>query len=251
HLAETVKELVGISLEKGKIIHIDIEPEPDGMIDHVADTIDFYNHKLIPIVTAYLIDNLSVKHKTAEELAREHLQLCYDVCHFAVMYEDPAAAVEAFQEAGIGIGRVQISAALKADLPSDTESRNVVAQAFQNLAESTYLHQVSSRKFGFRTSDFGIAQYPDLLDALPHIHDPDAIEWRTHFHVPVFVKDFGVLQSTQEDILKIISLQKRKPFTRHLEVETYTWEVLPPDLKISLLESIEREMRWVLARISS
>lgn len=246
HLAEVVKELIAIRLEKDKIIHIDIEPEPDGMIDHVQDTVAFFNQKLIPIVTAYLIDNLSVKHETAEELARTHLQLCYDVCHFAVMYEDPAAAIAAFQKAGIGIGRVQISAALKADLPKHTENRQLIAQAFQNLSESTYLHQVSAQNFGFRTPDFGITQYPDLPEALPHIHDPEAVEWRTHFHVPVFVRDFGLLQSTQEDIEKIVSLQRQKPFTRHLEVETYTWEVLPSELKLDLLASIQREMEWVI-----
>ena len=242
HMAETVAELVRISAEKGKTIHLDIEPEPDGMIDHVQDTIGFFDRKLIPAVTAHLSGNLFVGKEKAEALARTHLQLCYDVCHFAVMYEDPAAAIKAFGENGIAIGRVQLSAALKAALPENPANREPLARAFQDLSESTYLHQVTVRNSEFK-------QYRDLPDALPHIHDPGATEWRTHFHVPVFTGNFGLLQSTQNDILEILSLQKRKPFTRHLEVETYTWEVLPDELKMSLPNSIEREMRWVLANM--
>ncbi len=249
HMAETVAELVRISVEKGRTIHLDIEPEPDGMIDHVQDTIGFFDRKLIPAVTAHLSGNLSVGKEKAEALARTHLQLCYDVCHFAVMYENPAAAIKAFGENGIAIGRVQLSAALKAALPENPANREPLARAFQDLSESTYLHQVTVRnsEFGIRNSE--LKQYRDLPDALPHIHDPGATEWRTHFHVPVFTGNFGLLQSTQNDILEILSLQKRKPFTRHLEVETYTWEVLPDELKMSLPDSIEREMRWVLANM--
>ncbi|MDJ1470645.1 metabolite traffic protein EboE [Xanthocytophaga flava] len=248
HMAEVVKELVGLSLEKGKVIHIDIEPEPDGSIDHVQDTIELFNKTLIPIVTAYLVDNLSVKHDAAEELARTHIQLCYDVCHFAVMYEEPAAAVKAFKEAGIRIGKIQISAALKADLPTPVESRGPLLQAFQNLSESTYLHQVVARKTNLHANENWAVrqQYPDLSDALPHIFNPDVAEWRTHFHVPLFIKDYGLLQSTQEDIEKVLSIQKSSPFTHHLEIETYTWEVLPAELKINLKDSIEREIKWVL-----
>lgn len=259
HIAEVALELVRISTEKGKTIHLDIEPEPDGMIDHVQDTIDFFNRRLIPAVSAYLAHNLGIDHKAAEDLARKHLQLCYDVCHFAVMYEDPAAAIEAFAANGVNIGRVQISAALKADLPANPADREPIAKAFQNLAESTYLHQVAAKTApsppapeGKKSSPFGgrgAVQYHDLPEALPHIYEPDVTEWRTHFHVPVFVRDFGVLQSTQDDILKTVSQQKAKPFTRHWEVETYTWEVLPDGLKTGLPDSIERELRWVLAHL--
>ena len=242
HLAETVKELAAIASETGVTVHLDIEPEPDGLIDHVADTVNFFNQELIPAVTTYLMDGLRIKAENAEELARTHLRLCYDVCHFAVMYENPAEALRTFAAAGIRIGKLQISAALKADLPAD---RTAHAKAFGELAESTYLHQVVARKSEIR-------QYADLPDALPHIHDPAVAEWRTHFHVPVFVQDYGLLQSTQADIvetLRMLMQPEKEPFTHHLEVETYTWEVLPPALKTHLSASIEREMRWVLAQL--
>ncbi len=249
HMAEVVKELIAISLETGKIIHLDIEPEPDGLIDHVADTIAFFNETLIPIVAGYLVDTLSVTHSKAEDLARTHLQLCYDVCHFAVMYENPLEAIKAFQEANIGIGKIQLSAALKATLSTSVAAREPLAQAFQSLIDPTYLHQVVAHTADFSTTKPTI-NYPDLPQALAHIYEPHIAEWRTHFHVPLFCEDFGLLQATQEDIKKILSLQKAKPVTKHLEVETYTWEVLPESLKIPLLDSIEREIQWVLQTLN-
>ena len=67
-----------------------------------------------------------------------------------------------------------------------------------------------------------------------------------HFHVPVFVQHYQKLQSTQEDIIDVLHLLRRNRFTRHLEVETYTWEVLPPELQTDLKSSITRELDWVL-----
>jgi hypothetical protein len=72
------------------------------------------------------------------------------------------------------------------------------------------------------------------------------VEWRSHFHVPLFVKHYNALMSTQEDIEQVLSIHMKKPFTAHLEIETYTWEVLPEALKAPLTESIIRELQWVM-----
>ena len=71
------------------------------------------------------------------------------------------------------------------------------------------------------------------------------VEWRSHFHVPLFIEDYGLLQSTQEEITTVLSLQMKQPFSNHLEVETYTWDVLPQELKLPIAQSIIREMQWV------
>ncbi len=36
------------------------------------------------------------------------------------------------------------------------------------------------------------------------------------------------------------------PDVPHLEIETYTWDVLPAELKASAVESIAREYEWAL-----
>ena len=86
-------------------------------------------------------------------------------------------------------------------------------------------------------------RYADLPEALASTDDPQ--EWRAHFHVPVFLENFGLLQSTQSDIVKVLAIQAQNPFTDHLEVETYTWGVLPDALKIPLTQSVIRELEWV------
>jgi len=90
-----------------------------------------------------------------------------------------------------------------------------------------------------------LKRYPDLPEALQDADNAATQEWRSHFHVPLFIEDYGLLQSTQEDIRTVLSIQRSHPFTSHLEVETYTWEVLPEALKVPLSESIIREMEWV------
>ena len=75
----------------------------------------------------------------------------------------------------------------------------------------------------------------------------EACDWRIHFHVPLFTADYEDLGSTQDYVSRVIHQSSAMPFTSHLEIETYTWDVLPGALKIDLLESIRREYEWVLS----
>ncbi|WP_223284892.1 metabolite traffic protein EboE [Hymenobacter qilianensis] len=240
HLAELVEELVRVRAQTGRLIHLDIEPEPDGLLETSTEFIDYYETYLLPQVSGHLQATLGLSQQRAVQAVYDSVQLCYDVCHFALAYEEPAAVLEQLATKKIKVGRVQISAALKADLPPSSEDRHALAQQFSTFAESTYLHQVL-----VRNRDNSITQYPDLPAALPHILDAQATEWRSHFHVPVFLERYNLLQSTQPEIQKIIRLLAAQHFTAYLEVETYTWEVLPPEIKQDLVSSIERELSWV------
>ena len=113
--------------------------------------------------------------------------------------------------------------------------------AFEKFNESTYLHQVVAK-----TNAGTLVRYPDLPEALSDTGSLEATEWRAHFHVPLFVEDLGLLQTTQGDIRELLGLFKAGPFTNHLEVETYTWEVLPEELKLPIQQSIIRELKWVM-----
>ncbi len=245
HLAELVEELVALRQATGQLIHLDIEPEPDGLLETSAGFIDYYTAYLLPQVSAHLQRRLGLPPTDAAQAVRDHVQLCYDVCHFALAYEEPATVLDRLERAGIRVGRVQISAALKADLPAGAAARGALAQEFGAFAESTYLHQVV-----VRNEDGSLTQYPDLPAALPHIADERAREWRSHFHVPVFLNRYNQLQSTQADIQRVVQLLLKQPFTSYLEVETYTWEVLPEEIKQALGASIARELRWVQAQLS-
>ena len=240
HLAELVELLVTLRTEAGRSIHLDIEPEPDGLLENSAEFIEYYEQYLLPQVSEHLQTRLGMSASDATQAVFDSVQLCYDVCHFALAYEEPVAVFEQLAAKNIKVGRIQISAALKVDLPAEADFRQAITHQLEAFSESTYLHQVL-----VRNQDETITQYPDLPAALPHIMDGHAREWRSHFHVPVFLERYNLLQSTQGEILKVLRLLSAQSITSYLEVETYTWEVLPPDIKQELVTSIARELAWV------
>lgn len=247
HLVHLVEELMNLKQETGKTIHIDLEPEPDGLLENSNEVINFYQEWLLPTAYKHLAetDRLNLSKEQVHEAVYTHLQLCYDVCHFALAYEKPSEAFAKLKHAGIKIGKIQLSAALKTQLPEDVETRGEIAETMASFAESTYLHQVVERD-----ANGTLTQYPDLTFALQHIRKPNAVEWRTHFHVPLFTDEYHMLHSTQDDVAEVLRLLQQNNMTKHLEVETYTWDVLPEELKKDLSVSIRRELEWVLEHIN-
>lgn len=246
HLAQVVVRMAEIRAETGKLLHIDLEPEPDGLVENADEVIDFFQSSLLPIGSTYLTKHLGISAALAETWIRDHVQICYDTCHFALEYEEPESVFARFQAAGIGIGKIQLSAALKVHLTDDKLQRQLIAERLQPFAESTYLHQVIERR-----NNGTLHHYPDLVTALPHLEQAQAEEWRTHFHVPIFIRDYQLLQSTQDHITDVLKLLQTHPVCNHLEIETYTWEVLPPAMKLDVLASIQREYEWVLATVAA
>lgn len=241
HLIEVVKVLIDIHKEKGKLLHLDIEPEPDGLLETGREFIDWFENELLVSGIPMIAQHFNLSAHEAESLLKKHVCLCYDVCHFAIGYENHEAVLAELQQKRIGIGKIQISAALKANLDGTAEHRALIKTNFAVFDEPTYLHQVVALK-----KDGSLIRYPDLSPALAAIDDDDIIEWRSHFHVPISIKETGLLQSTQDDIVSLLRLQKTNPFTNHLEVETYTWEVLPEPMKLPIAQSISNELNWVI-----
>lgn len=240
NVLEVVVELIRLRQQTDRLMHLDLEPEPDGIIETADEFIAWFTDYLLPMGIEQLTDQFGLTDEAAEAAICEHVRLCYDVCHFAVGYERPAEVLDKLKNYGLRVGKIQISAALKAAFPVDADGREAVRQAFERFNEPTYLHQVVAR-----THDGSLLRFTDLPNALAAVDDTHA-EWRAHFHVPIFVPDYGVLQSTQDDIREVLRLQAERAFTNQMEVETYTWDVLPEGLKLDLIDSIEREMKWVL-----
>ncbi|WP_128546066.1 metabolite traffic protein EboE [Larkinella soli] len=242
-LATVVEELVRIKRGRGLSMHLDIEPEPDGLLETGTEFIDWFNLYLLPIGIERLNETFGMSAAEAEAALKEHVQLCFDVCHFAVGFEQTDEVLQQLRKNGLKVGKIQISAALKATFPQEPNGRVMVRDQFRHFNEPTYLHQVVA------LDDEGqLLRFPDLPEALEAFDDGHA-EWRAHFHVPIFIEDYGLLRSTQDEILNVLRLQQETPFTDQLEVETYTWEVLPEELKLPLNESITRELEWVLTNI--
>jgi hypothetical protein len=244
-LAQLTARLVLLKQTKGQQIHIDLEPEPDGSLENAAEVVAYFQNWLLPVGGAWLIQELGISQDQAEQYLLEHIQICYDTCHFAVEYEQPQQVFEQFNAAGIRIGKGQLSAALRIELPEDREKRQWIGDQLEAFAESTYLHQVIERH-----SDGELQRHRDLTQALSDFVDSDAEEWRTHFHVPIFVDRYQAFQSTQADITAFLTALKNNMGCSHLEIETYTWDVLPSDMKLDMLTSIQREYEWVLGTLS-
>ena len=241
HLIAVVVELVRLQQETGKFLHLDIEPEPDGLLENSEELIRYFKEWLLSVGKASLAKQLGITATAAEKLIKDHLQVCYDVCHFAIGYEKPKEAFKKLKQAGIGIGKIQLSAALKLLIPVSPFERFSIGKRLGEFADTTYLHQVVAR-----TKEGGLKSYPDLPQALAKLGDTQDLEWRVHFHVPIFLANYGTFQATQEDIVEVLKLVNADPsITNHLEVETYTWEVLPQDTHLTLGDAISRELAWV------
>ena len=231
-----VDELMKIAEETGKTLHLDIEPEPDGILENSVEFIDWYQNILIPSAIEHFAKK-SISAKSAQEIINTHIQLCYDICHFGVSYEEPQPAIDQLNNLGIKVGKIQISSAIKVDFTTDAEAK---LKALAQYDEPTYLHQVVALR-----ADGKFDKYPDLKQAIDSFEDGKHTQWRVHFHVPLFLENYGLLSSTQSEIIKTLAIQKSRPFTNHLEIETYTWGVLPASVQVPLNESIIREIAWV------
>ncbi len=243
NILEVVVELIHIRKKTGRLMHLDIEPEPDGLLETTDEFIEWFTNYLIPMGLDVISHEFGIDDEAAETFLCDHVRLCYDVCHAAVGYENPAEVLAKLRSYRLKVGKVQISAALKANFPTDTTGRDAIRDAFAAFDEPTYLHQVVAR-----TESDQLLRYPDLPDALLALTDTHA-EWRAHFHVPIFTDQFGLLHATRDAIEDVLHLQREQPFTNQFEVETYTWSVLPNGLKLPMAESIARELQWVLDKL--
>jgi len=232
-LLDAARHLERVAAETGRVIHLDLEPEPDCLIEDTAETVQFFERLLRRAGPG------------DAGMVLRHLRVCWDVCHAAIEYETLGDALRRFDALGMAVGKVQLSSALKAPL-GDAAARHALAARLQPFAEGTYLHQVVERRV-----DGTLRRHADLGDALDRIADPGAQEWRIHFHVPVFAADLGGLATTQPELQATLDLLHRRSFCDHLEIETYTWDVLPPALRLDLPRSLLREYEWVLGALEA
>ena len=232
----------------GRIISLALEPEPCCVFETAAETIEFFESRLFSRTAVSRFASMTGLSMTESGGAlRRHIGVCFDACHLAVEYEEPVGAVRGFEAAGIRISKIQLSAGLQVSFAEDPRQRIAALEQFN---EGTYLHQVVERRNG------QLIRYEDLPQALhalrtreSRLEQPDA--WRIHFHVPLFRERLGLFTNTQEFLEPLLGLVRSRPVSDHLEVETYTWSVLPDEYRgEDIVTSVVREMQWVVERLS-
>ncbi len=241
NLVRLTIRLMEVEAETGRLIHLDLEPEPDGALERSGEVVEFYQKWLLPVGAPQLARAVGIGEDEARRRLLRHLRVCLDTCHLAVVFEDPAAALNSLAENGIQVGKVQITTGLEVRVPAASRLRAPLARQLTPFTRSPYLHQVIARDDDGRTRRF-----PDLWQALALMDRGPEEQWRIHYHMPLFVERHGALTATTETTREVLRRLAAQKFCPHLEIETYTWEWLPPELKRDLLESLTAEYRWVL-----
>ena len=217
-----------------------IEPEPFCLLETIAETVEFFEqHLCAGAGLAAFVAASGCDVGEASSLMRRYVGVCYDVCHAAVEYEDPRGSVAALQAAEIQICKAQLSSALRV-----AEVTPAAADALAQFDEPVYLHQTMER------NGDEILRFEDLSAALSRVDAAAGREWRSHFHVPIFLERMQHFDTTQGFLKEILALQREAPFTRQLEVETYTWDVLPEQYRgVDVADAIARELNWVIGEL--
>jgi sugar phosphate isomerase/epimerase len=246
-LIRHVASLVALRRRTGRRVALALEPEPCCFLETTAEAVAFFqDHLLSRARLAELGALADLAPAAAEEALRAHLGVCVDACHLAVEFEDPAAALGALRAAGIRVPKIQISAGLRVLLDGPDPE---IAARLRAWAEGVYLHQVVERRAGVD----GLTRYLDLPDALAALaarQGGGLTEWRVHFHVPIFRELAAPITTTQPDLRALCAEIRRTPAAPHLEVETYTWEVLPEEhRREGVVEAVARELTWAKEQI--
>jgi hypothetical protein len=243
NLIRHVAHLVEIERNTGQRIQLALEPEPCCFLETIEEAVDFFERELFSLAAAeQLIVLTGMGRGQAQEALHLHLGLCLDLCHAAVEFEHVEACLSRLAKADIGIFKMQVSAGLKI-----THFIPEVIRALKSYVDPVYLHQVVERTHA------GLRRFTDLPDALASLDsEQPPEEWRVHFHVPVFYDRLGPFHSTRDFIEEMLARHRKEPLSRHLEVETYTWDVLPAALKEqSVDQAIARELNWTLEVLCS
>ena len=234
NLLAVARSLADLRERHGKAIRLAIEPEPMCVLETTEETVTFFKR---------LFDKASGS--GLGDAARNHLGMCYDVCHQAVEFEDPADCVARIDAAGIRINKVHVSCALQLDRP--TENREGL-EALRRYVEPRYLHQTTARTLGGSVARF-VDLSADFIDnPPPEFRGADC--WRVHFHVPVDADRIGPLATTRPDLRRALAAVAKLDYAPHLEVETYTWEVMPGRESVDLADALAREMAAARAMLT-
>jgi hypothetical protein len=223
-------EIEKLAGPKNLDLHLGMEPEPLGLFETTPETVSFFGR---------LYDK-----GADEEIIRKRIGVNYDCCHLAIEFEDAHEGLDSLLKHRVRLSKLHLSSALSAKPTQDNLLR------LKDFIEPVYLHQVTLGKDGQcirRIKDLDTALEMQRAENLP-----EADEWRIHFHVPLHASPGGELGDTRLHVIDTLFwLSKNQSACRHLEMETYTWEVLPENLQAgTVIEQVAKEYHWTLDQIN-
>jgi sugar phosphate isomerase/epimerase len=241
HVLRVAAHMVALEADTGRTVTLALEPEPYCFLETTDETVDYFTNHLYSGAAAEKLAKLArIPISEAHIALRKHVGVVFDICHQAVEFEDISAMLQKLVDAGIPIFKLQEAAALH--MPQVTQE---IVDTLRRYAKTIYLTQTVEKKDG------KLSRFLNLEDAfVAWEKNPGPREWRTHFHVPVFLDDLGPFRTTRFAIEDALRFHKARPLSRQLEIETYTWDVLPDNLKTGdIVDYVCRELEWVRGQL--
>lgn len=238
NLLRVVAHLIDLERRTGRRVKVALEPEPFCFLETTPETVAYFNeHIYSPEGTSALATLTGLPVSEVQGLVRRYLGVVFDICHQSVEFEDIPDSLRLLVSAGVPIFKLQEAAALR--VPEVTAETIAELDPF---TETIYLSQTTELRDGKLTRFLNLADAIEAWKAEPG----GSREWRTHFHVPVFLDDLGAFGTTRSGIEDALRVHASMPLSDHLEIETYTWDVLPARLKTGGIdEYVAREIEWV------
>ena len=240
---EVISHLYHLEARTGRRVKLSIEPEPACYLETTDETVAFFQERLYaPAGVAELANIAQIALSEAEGAIKRYLGIVFDIGHQSVGFEDIPQSLEKLVNAGIPIFKLQEAAALWVE----SLSLDIIPE-LRRFTDTIYLSQTS-----LKTAE-GIVKYLNLGEALDAYEaNPVPTEMRTHFHVPVFLEEIGPFKTTRFAVQQALAMHRKQPLSDHLEIETYTWDVLPAELKTGdIVDYVSRELEFVMKELQS
>jgi hypothetical protein len=241
HVLRVAAHLVQLEARTGRTVTLAIEPEPHCFLETTDETVAYFTGHLYTGAAAGRLAKLAaIPLSEAHVALRRHIGIVFDIGHQAVGFEHIPTSLQTLVDASVPIFKLQEVAAMH--IPEVTQE---AVDALAQYARTVYLTQTVEKKNGRLT------KFLNVEDAFAAWQtDPGPREWRIHFHVPVFLEDLGAFRTTRFALEEALAVHKATPLSRQLEIETYTWDVLPDHLKTGdIVDYVCREIEWVKGQL--
>ncbi len=240
NLGRAAMVLGQLAEQTGRQVRLALEPEPDCLWERTDQIRDAFASRGLERMVGLLVKADGVSHAAADAAVRAHLGICFDTCHQATQFESVAAALGDLEREGVPVAKVQVSAS-----PAAARNTPEVRKVLAEFADPVYLHQVRAR-----LPDGHVRAWPDLDRALEDLAGlPEDCEVRTHVHIPLSVGGYGPLGSTRQELGPEFFGLLGRGVASHIEIETYTFSVLPSSLRREgVVAAVAGEFKWLLDR---
>lgn len=237
HVLRVAAHLVQLEARTGRTVTLAIEPEPHCFLETTDETVAYFTGHLYTGAAAGRLAKLAaIPLSEAHVALRRHIGIVFDIGHQAVGFEHIPTSLQTLVDASVPIFKLQEVAAMH--IPEVTQA---AVDALAPYARTVYLTQTVEKKNGRLTKFLNVEEAFAAWQT-----DPGPREWRIHFHVPVFLEDLGAFRTTRFALEEALAVHKATPLSRQLEIETYTWDVLPDHLKTGdIVDYVCREIEWV------